>query len=152
VPPGQPVGGQPPAPPAPPAAPPAGAPIGTPVGTPVATTDDRPSGGKKAGAIILGIVMILAGALFILGGALVLDTPTCADVFAGIEEPRDDSCFDGTKDDRTIQGILGIVAGALALIGGIAAIRYARRGGNGMKTALGFLIAALIVFGISYAV
>ena len=76
---------------------------------------------------LAALVIAFLGVAFIIAGFEIADTPTCDDVFAGIEEPREGECYDGSSALRMVQTILSIAAGGLAIAAIIPGFAYAFR-------------------------
>jgi hypothetical protein len=80
--------------------------------------------------IAVGLVALLIaffGVAFIIAGLEIADTPTCEDVLAGKELPREGECYDGSSMQRTIQVVLGIAAGGIGVLAVIPGFAYAIR-------------------------
>lgn len=82
---------------------------------------------KRVAVVIVGIVLALAGIVFVVAAAQIADTPTCRDVNRGVAEPRDGECYDGSTSRRAVQVALSGIAGLLGFAALVPAIAYGAR-------------------------
>jgi hypothetical protein len=79
-------------------------------------------------AVALAAVLIaFLGAAFVVAGVDINDTPTCKDVNAGLEQPRNGECYDGSTARRAGQTGLSVLAGVIGILALIPGLAYAIR-------------------------
>jgi hypothetical protein len=150
-----PPSGQPPAPPPsgqptpPPTAP--GPAAGTPPPPPPPVAgDEKASGGMRAGAVLLALVLAFGCAVMAAVMVDIGDSPTCEDVLSGeatidLSDP-DADCFEESQAQKTASLVLGWPSAVLAGIGALMLLAFAVRGRGG---SLALKVAgAAIVLGI----
>lgn len=76
---------------------------------------------------LAALIIAFLGIAFIIAGLEIADTPTCDDVLAGKELPREGECYDGSSALRTVQTVLAIGAGGLGIAALIPGFAYAFR-------------------------
>jgi hypothetical protein len=99
---------------------------------------------------LAALVIAFLGVAFVIAGTEIADTPTCKDVNAGIEQPREGECFDGSTARRALQTGLSIgagIVGILALIPGLA-YAFTRR----WLFAFGAMVGLAVTLAILYAI
>ena len=88
---------------------------------PTGADADSAGWGWRLLGLLLALALAFACAVMILVATDLSDTPTCNDVRAGVEVPKDGECYDGSSTAKTIQVVLawpsGILAGIAALVG-----------------------------------
>jgi hypothetical protein len=113
------------------------------------TETEKPSGGWRALAVLLGLALLFAGAVMIAVMVDLNDTPlkdACA------ADPSCTEYYDGSDTAKTITMILGFASGAFAGIGALVAFYFAATGRRGrlllQLTAAAVLLGALsLIFG-----
>jgi hypothetical protein len=93
-----------------------------------ATETEKPSGGWRALAVLLGLALLFAGAVMIAVMVDLGDTPlkdACA------KDPSCSEYFDGSDSTKTITLVLGYASGAAAVIAALLAFYFAATGRRG---------------------
>ncbi len=81
----------------------------------------------RVGVAIATLVIVFLGVVFVVAGVDIAQTPTCKDVNAGLAQPRNGDCFDGSKVRRAAQTALSIGAGVVAILALIPGLMYVFR-------------------------
>lgn len=76
---------------------------------------------------LAALVIAFLGVAFIIAGLEIADTPTCDDVLAGKELPREGECYDGSSTMRMVQTVLAIGAGGLGVLAIVPGFAFAFR-------------------------
>jgi hypothetical protein len=105
------------------------------------------------GRIAVGLAALLIaflGVAFIIAGFEIADTPTCDDVLAGKELPREGECYDGSSALRMVQTVLAVGAGGLGVLALIPGFAYAFRNIwlRSWVTMVGVAVALVAVYAI----
>ncbi len=81
----------------------------------------------RVGVGLAALLIAFLGVAFVVAGVDIAQTPTCKDVNAGLAQPRDGDCFDGSKVRRAGQTGLSIAAGIVGILALIPGLMYAFR-------------------------
>ena len=99
---------------------------------------------------LAALIVAFLGVAFVVAGTEINDTPTCKDVNAGIEQPREGECYDGSTARRALQTGLSIGAGAVGILALIPGLAYAIR--RRWLFAFGAMVGVAVLLAIVYAI
>ena len=132
-----------PPPPPPPPPPPAG-------------DTEKASGGMRALAVLIALVLAFGAAVMILVAIDIGDTATCEDFFDDVASGQvvpdlDDECFDGSSAQKAISVVLAWASGIVGALAVLVALAFAITGTRG-----GLLVrlagAAILIGALSIAI
>lgn len=104
----------------------------------------KAGGGLRAGAVLLVLVLLFAGAVMFVAGSDINDTPTLQEVKDGTPL-NDGEYFDGSSTKRSVVTGLLYGAGVFAALAAIAALAFVVTGRRGR------IVLVLIAIGIVLA-
>lgn len=107
--------------------------------------DDKASGGWRALAVLLALVLAFGAAVMIVLALNPDNTPRCEQFVSG-EVAGGGECYDLTETQQLIQNIFAIPAGVLGALGALLALYFAATGRQGRL--LVRLTVAAVVLGI----
>lgn len=113
-----------------------------------ATDSEKPSGGWRALAVLLGLALLFAGGVMVAVMVDLNDTPLKAECTA---DPLCTEYYDGSDTAKTITMILGFASGAFAAIGALLAFYFAATGRRG-RLLLQLTGAAIVLGALSILV
>jgi len=108
--------------------------------------NDKASGGWRALAVLLALVLAFGAAVMFVVAINPDDTPRCEE-FASGEVAGGGECYDITETQQLIQNIFAIPAGVLAALAALMALYFAATGRQGRL--LVRLAGAAVVLGVA---
>jgi hypothetical protein len=103
----------------------------------------------RVAVALTAVLLAFLGAAFVVAGVDIADTPTCKDVNAGLEQPRDGECYDGSTARRAGQTGLSIAAGVVGILALIPGLAYAIR--RRWLLAFGVMVGMAVALAVLYA-
>jgi len=113
---------------------------------PPATHDDKASGGWRALAVLLALVLAFGAAVMFVVAINPDDTPRCEQLELQLAAGGGE-CYDITETQQLIQNIFAIPAGVLATLAALLALYFAATGRQGRL--LVRLAGAAVVLGVA---
>lgn len=113
---------------------------------PPAAHDDKASGGWRALAVLLALVLAFGAAVMFVVAINPDETPRCEQFVSG-EVAGGGECYDITETQQLIQNIFAIPAGVLGALAALLALYFAATGRQGRL--LVRLAGAAIVLGVA---